>query len=34
MAAYLYSLQADEQTIWPPDVPLDRERYDEPDRPD
>ena len=34
MAAYLYSLQADEQIIWPPEVPLDRERYDDPDRPD
>lgn len=30
IAAYLYSLQADEQRIWPPDVPLDRERYEEP----
>ena len=34
MAAYLYSLQADEQRIWPPEVPPDRERYDDPDRPD
>ncbi|HEY9552806.1 MAG TPA: c-type cytochrome [Allosphingosinicella sp.] len=34
IAAYLYSLQADEAMIWPPEVPPDRERYDDPDRPD
>ena len=34
MAAYLYSLQADESIRWPPEVPPDRPRYDEPNRPD
>lgn len=34
MAAYLYSLQSGEAIVWPPEVPPDRPRFDEPGRPD
>lgn len=34
MAAYLYTLRAGDAIIWPPEVPPDRPRYDDPDRPD
>lgn len=34
MAAYLYSLQSDEAIVWPPEVPPDRPRFDELNRPD
>lgn len=34
MAAYLYSLGSGEAIVWPPEVPPDRPRFDEPKRPD
>lgn len=34
MAAYLYTLRSGEPILWPPEVPPDRPRYDDPGRPD
>lgn len=34
IAAYLYSLRSADATEWPPEVPPDRPRWDEPGRPD
>lgn len=34
MAAYLYTLRIGETMEWPPEVPPDRRRYDDPGRPE
>ena len=34
MAAYLYTLRPGDPIVWPPEVPPDRPRYDDPKRPD